>query len=317
MRQQKRLLGLAACFLLGLLLDGPVVAKQPGRSPVKVFVLAGQSNMQGHGKVMLRTEKNDGKGTLEYLVKNKESAALFAHTVDREGDWLTRPDCWIWYLDRTGDLGVGYGAGKDMIGPEFQFGHRVAGALENQVLLIKTAWGGKSLVVDFRPPSSGGEVGPYYSQMIKHVHDVLAHLQEHFPSYNGRGFELSGFGWHQGWNDGLKQEWVDQYEENLVNLVKDLRKEWKVADLPVVIANSGFGGFEQKTDRRLGIMAAQEAVSGRLKGVTTVETRGFFRPVEISPSGQRYHWNHNAETHFLIGDAMGTAMLSLLKKRQE
>ena len=317
MWQEKQRLGLGACFLLGLMLQGSALAKQPGHSPVKVFVLAGQSNMQGHGKVMLRPEKNDGKGTLEYLVKNKESAALFAHTVDREGNWLTRPDCWIWYLERSGNLGVGYGAGKDMIGPEFQFGHRVAGALENQVLLVKTAWGGKSLVADFRPPSSGGEVGPYYSQMIKHVRDVLANLKEHFPSYNGRGYELSGFGWHQGWNDGLKQEWVDQYEENLVNLVKDLRKEWKVADLPVVIANSGFGGYEQKTDRRLGIMAAQEAVPGRLGGVTTVETRGFFRPVEVSPSGQRYHWNHNAETHFLIGDAMGKAMVSLLKSRQE
>jgi len=317
MQQEKQCLRLVCGVLLGLLLQGPVLAKQPGDSPVQVFVLAGQSNMQGHGKVMLRPEKNGGKGTLEYLVKNKESAALFAHTVDREGNWLTRADCWIWYLDRSGNLGVGYGAGKDMIGPEFQFGHRVAGARKNQVLLIKTAWGGKSLMVDFRPPSSGGEVGPYYTQMVTHVRDVLANLKKHFPAYNGRGYEMAGFGWHQGWNDGLKKEWVDQYEDNLVNLVKDLRTEWKKPDLPVVIANSGFGGFDQKTDRRLGIMAAQAAVSERLEKVITVETRGFFRPAEISPSGQRYHWNHNAETHFLIGDAMGKAMISLVGKTRE
>jgi hypothetical protein len=28
--------------------------------------------------------------------------------------------------------------------------------------------------------------------------------------------------------------------------------------------------------------------------------------------GQGYHWNTNAETYYLIGDAMGQAMLRLL-----
>lgn len=49
-------------------------------------------------------------------------------------------------------------------------------AFDEPVLLIKTAWGGKSLAKDFRPPSSGGEVGPFYTEMLTHVREVLENL---------------------------------------------------------------------------------------------------------------------------------------------
>ena len=106
-----------------------------------------------------------------------------------------------------------------------------------------------------------------------------------------------------------------EYEQNMAHLINDLRKELAVKSLPVVIANSGFGGRQQKVDRRLGIMKAQAAVARRpeFKGtVLTVETRDFFRSPEVSPARQGYHWNANAETYFLIGDAMGQAMKQLL-----
>jgi hypothetical protein len=57
-----------------------------------------------------------------------------------------------------------------------QFGHVLGDNLDNQVLLIKTAWGGKSLYRDFRPPSSGGAVGPYYTKMLGDVREALANL---------------------------------------------------------------------------------------------------------------------------------------------
>ena len=46
----------------------------------------------------------------------------------------------------------------------------------------------------------------------------------------------------------------------------------------------------------------------------SVETRDFKRPSEQSPSNFVYHWNHNGETHFLVGEAMGKAMVTFLKK---
>ena len=194
--------------------------------------------------------------------------------------------------------------------------------LDEQVLLIKTAWGGRCLKTDFRPPRSGGRhlksgsPGAYYTLMVYEIRSVLKNLKTHFPAYDGKGYEIAGFGWHQGWNDGLKKEWVAEYEENLANLIRDLRDEFSVPNMPAVIAVSGFGGRKQKIDRRLGIIAAQHNVAKlpEFAGtVASVETRDFFRPPENSPSRQGYHWNSNAETYFLIGDAMARAMLKLLK----
>jgi len=72
--------------------------------PVKVFVLAGQSNMQGHGKVSSESRANEGKGTLEWLVKNPETAKKYSSLVEQSGDWKERPDVQIVYLDRKGNL---------------------------------------------------------------------------------------------------------------------------------------------------------------------------------------------------------------------
>lgn len=302
---------LSAVLAFFAVAPGVAAAEQAGKSPLKVFILAGQSNMEGQGAIRLNPDRNQGRGSLEYLVKDPATADRFAHTVDENGEWVVRHDVWIWRLGRQGGLTVGYGARNDRIGPEFQFGHLLGDHFDSQVLIIKTAWGGKSLAVDFRPPSSGGQVGPFYTEMMNHIREVLKNLKTHFPDYDGGGHQIVGFGWHQGWNDGCNAGHVAQYEENLANLIRDVRKQLGVADLPFVIANSGFGGRNQKVERRLGIVAAQAAVVDypEFQGtVACVDTRDFFRPPEQSPSRQGYHWNGNAETYFLIGDGMGSAM---------
>lgn len=306
--------GLCAVIALGLA-PAAGFAGQPAKSPVKVFILAGQSNMEGHGAVKISPKTtNGGKGTLEFLVKDPATAERFKHTVDKDGKWLVRDDVWIWYLGRKGGLSAGYGAKADKIGPEFQFGHVMGQHFDNQVLLIKTAWGGKSLQTDFRPPSSGGTVGPFYTEMIGHIKQVLADLETEFPDCDGKGYELAGFGWHQGWNDGCSVPATAEYQQNMANFIRDVRKDLDAKDLPFVIANSGFGGRNQNNERRLVIMEAQAAAAAlpEFKGnAACVETRDFFRSPEDSPSKQGYHWNGNAETYFLIGDAMAKAMLSL------
>ena len=232
-----------------------------------------------------------------------------------DGSWSVRQDVWIWYFDRKGGLTAGFGARDTTIGPEFGFGHRIGDALEEQVLLIKIAWGGKSLAVDFRPPSSGGEVGPYYVEMLTHIRTVLSDIKKHFPYYDDRGYELTGFGWHQGWNDRINQAHNDAYEENMANFIRDVRKDLGVKDLPFVIAETGMSGHEEKHPRALSLMKAQAAVSKRKEfqgNVAFVGTKDFYRPKEESPSGQAYHWNNNAETYFLIGDAMAREMLKLV-----
>ena len=214
---------------------------KPGSAnkPIKVFILAGQSNMEGQGFIKADPKRNEGKGSLEHLTKDPATAAMFKHLLAKDGKWAVRDDVWIHYLDRKGKLTVGYGAKEDRIGPELGFGHVVGEAYEEPVLLIKLAWGGKSLGKDFRPPSSGGEVGPYYKEIVKRTKDVLSDLKKQFPEFGDRGYELAGFGWHQGWNDRVNQAFNDEYEKNMANFIRDIRKDLGVKKLPFVIAETG------------------------------------------------------------------------------
>lgn len=305
---------------LTMLVVAALPASLSAGEPVKVFVLAGQSNMQGHGRVAAEERANAGKGSLEWLVKSPKTAAKYEHLVNDDGEWAAREDVKIHYLDRSGDLAPGFGHKEGFIGPELGFGQVVGDAFEEPVLLVKIAWGGKSLGKDFRPPSSGGEVGPYYEQVVELTKASLAAAGKTFPELADRELELVGFGWHQGWNDRVNQAFNDEYESNMANFIRDIRKDLGVPGLPFVIAETGMSGREEKHPRALSLMKAQAAVAEREEfegNVAFVGTKDFFRPKEQSPSGQAYHWNNNAETYYLIGDGMGKAMLGLIGNAKE
>jgi len=224
---------------------------------------------------------------------------------------------------------------KDKIGPELGFGWVVGNATDEPVLLIKCAWGGKSLGVDFRPPSSGlppyslGDkqdaalkadpklVGKYYREMLELTKAALANVKELVPGSNGK-YTLAGFGWHQGWNDRINDKFNGEYEANMVNFIRDVRKELAAPELPFVIAETGMNGPTEMHPRALGLMKAQEAAATRdeFRGTAAfVSTKNFWRPVEESPNSQGYHWNCNAGTYYMIGESMGEAMLKLGKAK--
>lgn len=297
----------------------PQDQRRASNGPVKVFVLAGQSNMEGHGFIPSDPARNGGRGSLEYVARQPDAAAKFKHLIRQDGTWAERDDVWVHYLDRgKGKLTPGFGAGPDTIGPELGFGCVVGDTLEEPVLLIKLAWGGKSLAVDFRPPGAGGEVGPFYEEIVKRTKAILAHLNAEFPELADRGVVLAGFGWHQGWNDRIDQAFTDEYETNLAHFIRDIRKDLGVSNLPFVIAETGMGGLEESEPRAVKLMRAQAAVAeyDEFRGnVAFVGTRAFWRRAEVSPSDQGYHWNGNAETYYLIGEAMGHAMRELCRRR--
>ena len=284
--------------------------------PLKVFLLAGQSNMVGAGIVPAR--RNEGRGSLERLVRDEETRDRFAHLVDAEGAWIQREDVLVTFRggrEVDGPLGPGFGGAEDQIGPELGFGTVVGDHFDEPVLLIKIAWGGKSIGADFRPPSAGGEVGPSYTDLFRLYREAIASIGTRFPDLEHDGVELLGIGWHQGWNDRVNQAFNDAYEENLSCFIRDARKELDAPDLPFVIAETGMSGHEEKHPRAVSLMRAQAAVAERKEFAGTVAfvgTKDFYRPKEQSPSGQAYHWNNNAETYYLIGDGMGRAMLGLL-----
>ncbi len=314
------------------------LAPLPGRAdsadlqkPVKVFILAGQSNMEGHGFVAADLQRNGGKGSLEFVVQASAPDSPFRQLVEQNGGWRARDDVFITDLERHGPLTAGYGVRPDRIGPELGFGWVVGDAFDEPVLLIKCAWGGKSLAVDFRPPGSGmlpyslGEkadaalaadpliVGRYYRETLALTKTALKQIDQLVPGSDGR-FELAGFGWHQGWNDRINDRFNAEYETNLAHFIRDMRRDLGVADLPFVIAETGMTGPDEAHPRALSLMKAQAAVAmlPEFRGnVAFVGTRNFWRPATESPTGQGYHWNSNAESYYLIGQAMGEALLKL------
>jgi len=300
--------------------------------PVRVFILAGQSNMEGAGQIGADPRRNGGQGSLEFLAKDAATAQRFAPLVDAAGKWRTRDDVWITFLERKGPLTVGFGArAGETIGPELGFGWVMGDALASPVLIIKCAWGGKSLAVDFRPPSAGklpyslGEKGDaalakdpaafgrYYRETLAVTQAALADIKTLVPGSDGK-YVLAGFGWHQGWNDRINDQFNAEYESNMAHFIRDIRKDLGVPALPFVIAETGMSGPDEKHPRALSLMKAQAAVAehAEFKGnVAFVGTKAYWRPTEQSPSGQGYHWNSNAETYYLIGEAMGEAMSRL------
>ncbi len=311
--------------LLFALTHGIAAAGAAEPKPLKVFILAGQSNMVGQGVVDLAgKDYNDGKGTLAALMSDPAKAGLFKHLKDADGKWRVRDDVWVRYQPedeplRAGPLTFGFTRydGPHHFGPELQFGHVMGDAFDNEVLLIKTAWGGKSLYVDFRPPSSGGATGPYYTLMIQQVREALANFRRDFPRSKADGYEIAGFVWYQGWNDGCDPEHaVPEYEQNLVNLIKDVRKDLGVPNLPVVIGELT-GPWVDAPKEWEQLRKAQAAAAGHAEfagNVVFVPTREFVRAPEDSPNpGHGHHEFGNAETYFLVGDALGKGMLGLLR----
>jgi hypothetical protein len=236
------LLLLASLVLLSHALLSPAQADQGATpaKPLKVFILAGQSNMQGHAKV----------STFDDLASDPKTAPLLKEMRDEAGKprvcdrvWITSVGClgnaWDDFSEQKGKLTAGFGAGgEDNIGPEFTFGLTMEKLLNEPVLIIKTSWGGRSLHTDFRSPSGGPFVmaketqelwekhpegahgipkledrpavfaekaaatGVYYREMIGHVKKVLADIKRVVPEYDEKqGYELAGFVWFQGFND--------------------------------------------------------------------------------------------------------------------
>jgi alpha-galactosidase len=325
-----------------LSLPSAVVADPP--KPVKVFILAGQSNMEGKAKVAL----------LEHQAQQPATRDLFKH-LRKDGRWIERDDVWIKFLDRKGKLTVGYGS-PGCIGPELEFGNVVGDHFSQPVLLIKTAWGGRSLFRDFRPPSAGlpaaavldkmlaemrkrkpdatledvkKTFGASYRAMLDEVHGTLANLKSLFPDYAGQGYELAGFVWFQGWNDMISADYTAEYATNMAHFIRDARRDLKVPGLPFVIGQMGVdgaspsAGIKRFKDAQAAVMDVPE-----FKGnVALVKTDVFWdtEAEAVFKKGWRQHldeWNKvgsdypyhylgSAKTLCAVGRAFGEAVLKL------
>ena len=301
-------------------------------APIKVYILAGQSNMVGMGELGSGAGGNYPLGTPGTLETITQLDYKFPNLIDGSNNWTTRNDVYIYearlstYPYQQGGITPGVVNGSSTMGPEIQFGHIMGEAHDEQVILIKVAQGNRSLAWDFRPPSSGRNdpASPWesleYTLMIDGVNDVLNNLATIYPNYIGQGYEIAGFFWFQGHKDTTNTDYADEYEINLVNLINDVRSStygFGVPDLPVVVATIGFDGYEM-TGNASTVWQAQRAIANPINypqfdgNVASVDTRGLWREASASPKSEDYHYNRNAETYALVGDAAGRAMYRMV-----
>ncbi len=264
---------IAITCLLGI--SGSNIPAQ--EKPLKVFVLVGQSNMQGQAHVR----------TLPHIGMDPATRPILDEIQNDKGEPRVIENVWISYLSssgvKAGPLTTGFGADENKIGPELTFGIYMQKKLNEPILIIKAAWGGKSINTDFRPPSAGPyefdesvlnqlkeqgkdieaikadkqkATGVYYRQTIDHVKKVLANIKSVYPDYDAkRGYELAGMVWFQGWNDMVdngtyprrgQPGGYDAYSQVLCHLIRDFRNDLSAPNLPFVIGVMGVGGPTEK-----------------------------------------------------------------------
>ncbi len=313
------------------------------QKPVKVFILMGQSNMFGMGEVGPEATQ----GTLEYLTKKEKR---YPYLVDDAGKWTARSD--VRYVQVMPAKGGGMSTphnewltvkGKT-IGPEVAFGYIMGQLLDEPVLVLKTCIGNRGLGWDLLPPGSERFVvegttyagyketpaswvegqpkkevnwyaGKQYDDDMANAKKVLSELDKYYPG--AEKYEIAGFVWWQGHKDQNKV-YASRYEQNLVNLIKSLRKDYHAPNAPFVLAvgcgNPGRASFG------LQIAEAQLAMNDTKKhpefagNVKCVDSRDFWRETDVSPKSQGYHYNRNAETYMEVGNALGWAMAEMLQK---
>lgn len=311
------------------------------RKKVQVFVLLGQSNMLGMGKI---GPEEDAK-SLTYAVRQEH---LYPFLVDDEGAWTVRQDV------RNVRVMVGRGGGMQVfnnewmsvagrtIGPELGIGHHLGNLLDEPVLVLKSCIGNRSLGWDLLPPGServvrdgkvyagykdspdvwdegseptpiGWYAGKQYDDDIANAKKVLAELETYYPG--ARGFEVAGFFWWQGAKDCGNAVHSELYEANLVRLIEQLRKDFDAPKAKFVCATLG------QTTRESGgnegqVLQAQLAVDG--KAGKYPQFQGNVASVYSHPychgGSANGHYGGDARTYMDIGLAMGEAMVGLLKK---
>ena len=319
-------LGMAAVLGAGAIADdGLEVLPRPDgeeadmSQPVQVYVLMGQSNMLGFGKVAGLKDACQNKGLYPYLV-------------EEDGSWTVRKD--VRYV-RV--MASGSGPAKTFnnewmtisgnIGPEMGIGHYVGHVTDAPVLILKSCIGNRSLGYDLLPPNAEGyegpsdpskrpKSGPWYAGVqydgdVAAAKAVLSKLSKHYPG--ARRYEVAGFFWWQGDKDFRNAEHAAKYEENLLCLIEALREDFDAPNARFVCATlgqtkKGAGGPQGQ------ILEAQLAIdgdSGNYRDHKGLVATVYSHPLSKGGSSSG-HYKGNAETYMNVGQAMGKAMARMI-----
>lgn len=244
-----------------------------------VYLLAGQSNMDGRGQSDQLTEEQR---------RPSEDAIIFYRSVP------TSSDGWQ-------PLGPGFSVPpkyKDALpsptfGPELAFARAMGAALPGRKLaLIKGSKGGTSLRADWNPGVHGDpeSQGPRYRDLIETIRLATGTLVD-----RGDTFEIRGLLWHQGESDSKSP--TEIYQQRLETFVARIREDVGVADLPVVVGEVFDNG---KRDR---VRAAISAVGH------SGPTLGFVSSEGTKTWDEGTHFD--ASSQLLLGKRYADAMLAV------
>lgn len=320
-------------------------------APVQVYIMMGQSNMLGEGHRMgmengtlefaVKTEHKypylwdatNGTWTVSNSVRNvfvMGSGGADASTKVLNNEWLTN----------------GPTNKRKTIGPELGIGGMME-ALGGETMLLKSCIGNRALGWDLLPPGSPSfdyqdpknaslvwtyagyhqsparwekgttpkpikwEAGLQYDGDVSREDAVLKDLGTYFPG--ATEYEVAGFFWWQGDRDSRDMALAEHYETNLVRLINALRTHFKSPKAKFVTASLGQTKMGS-TDGGGLILDAMLAVANATK---YPEFKGNVAAVYSHPlsmgSSSGSHYGGNAETYMNIGQAMGSAMVKLLK----
>ncbi|MGI9429220.1 MAG: sialate O-acetylesterase, partial [Bythopirellula sp.] len=235
---------------------------------VDVYLLGGQSNMQGVGRPSFLTPGQASQPDILLYHSTGVASSAGANTLT-----TLRPAGWS---------GVAGGFGS-----EIAFGERLAQLRPNsKIAIIKHAVGGTSLASDWNPggnPTDTGSFGPQFNTFVNTVDAGLAAIAE-----TGDLPIVRGMLWHQGEEDSKFSTMSNSYEANITHLLDRVREQWNVPDMPFVLGNvlpdpigTGPGDIAVRFPFRDTVRQAQANVdqgsgaAGAVDGVALVSTDGF------------------------------------------
>jgi hypothetical protein len=232
----------------------PAKVLTPGELPAKqnfhLYILFGQSNMAGRGKVDAESQPNDAR----LLVFN------------RDGRWALAADPLHWDKPVAG-VGLGLAFAKAMAGA--QPGVTIG--------LIPCAVGGT-------PLSRWQKGGDLYEAAVARAKAAAT------------SGTLKGALWHQGESDAGNAKTASTYRERFEQMVKDLRTDLGIKDLPVVAGELGEFHVQRVGANSQAINDALHEAAKAVPRVACVDAKGLkhggdnlhFDAASLRDFGRRY-----------------------------
>jgi alpha-L-fucosidase len=247
------------------------LATTPATAAVKVFLLAGQSNMQGVGTA---TEAPAPYKTPQTDVKYWQTDGY-----GKEEGWTDlRPKIV-----------------PDFFGPELSFGYTLKHSVfpNDSIYLVKYGIGGTTLVADWRPDGTGY----CYNGFKAAVSAAMRNLTN-----AGLAPSIAGMIWMQGEGEAHTGVGAAQYAVYLTNLINTVRRDFATPNMPFVVGRiSTYYGT--KANNQL-VRTAEETVPGQMHHVAWINTDD----LGLWPLGTDFPGHYNAQGQIQLGIRFAEAL---------